>query len=119
MPSQHSVNGGEQRDLGSGWVRSKSSSHSSMIREGGKSARRKGPNFIGRGKSITTPHRAKRLPQPDDCGSAVVGLVKHLSPAGSATLLTVTLTAPPSGMVRRELGILHAGTRPRTIDSCR
>jgi hypothetical protein len=39
-----------------------------LIRESGKSAGRKGPNCIGCGKSITTPYRAERLAQPNDCG---------------------------------------------------
>src|SRR6266849_6284997 len=66
MPSQRSVSAGKRRDLECLWVKSRSSSHSSVIKESGKSSRSRGPNSIGSGKSITPPHRVDRLARPDN-----------------------------------------------------
>ena len=66
MPSQRSVSAGKRRDREFLWGNSRSSSHSSVIRQSGKSARSRGPNSIGSAKSITPPHRGERLAQPDN-----------------------------------------------------
>src|SRR5690242_4562869 len=87
MPSQRFVNGGKRQDLRSRWVRSKNSSRSSVIRKGGKSARRKGPNYIGCGKSITIQYHLERLAQPNELGWPCSELVKHLTCQSSATLV--------------------------------
>src|ERR1051326_2196837 len=79
MPSQRFVNGGKRQDLRSRWVRRKNSSHSSVIRKGGKSARRKGPNYIGCGKSIMIQYHLERLAQPNELGWPCLEFVKHLT----------------------------------------